>query len=138
MIVKGYCQIAREYQNKSKAEVIGNRIFIADGFFSRLKGLLGRKGLDEGEGLLLSPCSSIHCWGMRFPIDAIFLDKQYRVVAIHPNLKPGSMASHRQARYVLELKAGEASRHNIQIREQLVVATDNLKRGGVNYGKTLE
>jgi len=99
--------------------VIGDNIEMADNFFSRLKGLLGRSGLYESEGLLLSPCSSIHCFGMRFPIDAIFLDKQYRVVAIHPNMKPGAMASHRQARYVLELKAGEAERHNLEVGEQL-------------------
>lgn len=102
-------------------ELITDQIEVARGFFSRLRGLLGRKGLDEGEGLLLSPCSSIHCFGMRFPIDALFLDKQYRVVSIHPNMKPGSMASHHQARYVLELKAGEAERHKIEIGEQLSV-----------------
>jgi len=100
-------------------ELIAERIGLASGFFPRLRGLLGRKSLDEGEGLLLSPCSSIHCFGMRFPIDAIFLDKQYRVVAVHPDMKPGAMASHRQARYVLELKAGEAERHNLEVGEQL-------------------
>jgi len=115
MISAGYCQIARG----SQVEVIGKRIVIADGFLSRLKGLLGRNGLEEGEGLLLSPCSSIHCLGMKFTIDAIFLDKDFRVVSIHPDLKPGSMASNSKARYVLELKAGEAARYNIQIGEQL-------------------
>ena len=102
--------------------LITDRIKVAAGFFSRLRGLLGRKGLDEGEGLLLSPCSSIHCIGMRFSIDAIFLDKQYQVVDIFPDMKPGSMASRRQARYVLELKAGEAKRHKIEIGEQLYIA----------------
>ena len=99
--------------------LIADQVELAKKFLPRLRGLLGRKSLDEGEGLLLSPCSSIHCFGMRFPIDAIFLDKQYRVVAIHPNMKPGAMASHRQARYVLELKAGEAERHNLEVGEQL-------------------
>jgi len=102
-----------------KGIIIADHIEIAKRFLPRLRGLLGRKSLAEGEGLLLSPCSSIHCFGMRFPIDAIFLDKQYRVVAIHPNMKPGAMASHRQARYVLELKAGEAERHNLEVGEQL-------------------
>jgi len=101
--------------------LIADQVELAKKFLPRLRGLLGRKSLDEGEGLLLSPCSSIHCFGMRFPIDAIFLDKQYRVVAIHPNMKPGAMASHRQARYVLELKAGDAERHGIEIGEQLQV-----------------
>ena len=121
MIFKGYCQIAQESQTK----VIGNRIMVADGFLSRFKGLLGRTGLDEGEGLLISPCWSIHCIGMRFAIDAIFLDKQYRVVAIYPDLKPGAMASNRKARYVLELKAGEAARHDIQVGELLRIEPSN-------------
>lgn len=98
---------------------IADRIKIADKFWSRFRGLLGRPGLDEGEGLLISPCWSIHCLGMKFAIDAIFLDKDYRVVAIHPDMKPGGIASNRKARYVLELKAGEAERHKIHIGEQL-------------------
>ena len=117
MIAKVCCRIT----HKSNTEVIGNRIIVADGFFSRLKGLLGRKGLEEGEGLLLSPCASIHCLGMKFSIDAIFLDKEYRIVAIHPNMKPGSMASNRKARHVLELKAGEAARNNLTVGEQLKI-----------------
>ena len=100
---------------------IGYRIVIADKFWSRFRGLLGRSGLEEGEGLLISPCSSIHCFGMKFVIDAIFLDKDFRVVAIHSNLKPGAMASNRKARHVLELKAGEAAKHGIEIGEQLII-----------------
>lgn len=102
-----------------ESEPIGNQIEIADKFWPRFRGLLGRSGLNEGEGILLSPCSSIHCLGMKFSIDAIFLDKEYRVVAIHANMKPRAMASERKARHVLELKAGEAAKHNIQIGEQL-------------------
>jgi len=58
---------------------------------------------------------------MKFTIDAIFLDKDYRVVSIHPNLKPGKMASNRKARHVLELKAGEAAKHGIEVGEQLII-----------------
>lgn len=118
--------------------LIGNNIQIADSFLSRLRGLLGRSGLDEGEGLLISPCRSIHCLGMKFPIDAIFLDKDYRVVAIHPDLQPGAMACNRKARHVLEIKAGEAVRHNIQVGELLIITADDHGRGGVEYGQTLE
>lgn len=118
---KKYCQF---YHDDARG-LISNKIEVARGFFSRLRGLLGRKGLDKDEGLLLVPCSSIHCFGMRFSIDAIFLDKHYRVVAIHADMKPGTMASHRNARYVLELKAGEAKRHNIDTGEQLNVIFKN-------------
>lgn len=98
---------------------IADRIEIADNFWSRLRGLLGRDNLATSEGLIISPCSSIHCFGMKFAIDAIFLDKDYRVVAVCADMKPGAMASNRKARHVLELRAGEAARHNIQVGEQL-------------------
>ncbi len=117
MIKKRYCQV----YHADIRELIAERIEVANGFFTRFKGLLGRKGLQEGEGLLLSPCSSIHCFGMQFPIDTVFLDKKYKVVDVCANLNPGSMASHHQARYVLELKAGEAERNKIEIGEQLSV-----------------
>lgn len=103
----------------NRSTSLGDRIETADSFWARFRGLLGRSGLDEGEGLLISPCRSIHCFGMRFAIDAIFLDKDYRVVSIHPDMSPGAMASNRKARYVLELKAGEAERHHLEIGEQL-------------------
>lgn len=127
MIVNGCWRITQEF----KPEVIADRVVIADGFFQRLRGLLGRDGLEKGEGLLISPCSSIHCLGMKFAIDAIFLDNDYRVVAVYPDMKPGAMASERKASYVLELKAGEAVRHGIQIGEQLVItAGQKWEKGG--------
>jgi len=98
---------------------IGSRIKLADGFLVRLKGLLGRRGLSEGEGMLLSPCSSIHCFGMKFPIDVIFLDRNYNIVDLKRDMRPGSHASCKKARYVLELKAGEIEKHNLQIGQQL-------------------
>ena len=70
---------------------------------------------------MISPCRSIHCIGMKFAIDAIFLDKDYQVVSVHPNLKPGALASNRKAKCVLELKAGEAVRHDIKVGEQLII-----------------
>lgn len=100
---------------------LGDRIETANSFWTRFRGLLGRSGLEEGEGLLISPCWSIHCIGMKFAIDVIFLDRNYQVISVYPNLKPGAMASNRKARYVLELKAGEVARHNIQVGEQLTI-----------------
>lgn len=113
---------SRHYATISSKNInIGDRIAIADKFWDRFRGLLGRPGLEEGEGLLISPCWSIHCFGMKFAIDAIFLDEDFRVVSIHPDMKSGAMASNRKARCVLELKAGEAARHNIQVGEHLII-----------------
>jgi len=62
---------------------------VADGFFSRFLGLMGKKALPERQGLLLSPCNCIHMMFMRFPIDAVFLDQEYRIIKIIPHLVPG-------------------------------------------------
>src|ERR687887_277481 len=71
-----------------------------------MRGLLGRGGLERGEGLLLQPAGSIHTFFMRFPIDAVFLDRGLRVVGLAPELAPWRLAARRHAHSVLELAAG--------------------------------
>jgi len=116
--MKTYCAVSHGEERK----LIAERIEVALRFFPRLRGLLGRKNLKDGEGLLLWPCSAVHCFGMRFPIDTIFLDSRFRVVSIRENLMPGSHAAYSLANYVLELKSGEVMRHKIQYGEQLIIS----------------
>ncbi|NNG15021.1 MAG: DUF192 domain-containing protein [Gemmatimonadales bacterium] len=86
---------------------LGQRVGIADRWWSRLRGLLGRPPLEEGEGLLLVPCRSVHMLGMSFALDVAFLDSRGRVIALYHELQPGSRTRwHRPARYALELAAG--------------------------------
>src|SRR3954467_15710923 len=92
---------------------------VAERPLSRLRGLLGRSELPPGEGLLLRPSPSIHTWFMRFPIDALFLDRDLRVLAVRPEVRPWRMAGQRGARAVLELSAGEALRRDIRPGDQL-------------------
>jgi uncharacterized membrane protein (UPF0127 family) len=75
-----------------------------------MRGLLGRRGLPPGEGLLLHPAGSIHTFFMRFVIDAVFLDREQRVVRIASHLRPWRTAAGKDSRSVLELAAGEAAR----------------------------
>jgi len=97
------------------------RCTIADRPHSRLRGLLGRSELPAGEGLLLRPSPSIHTWFMRFPIDVLFLDRDLRVLAVRPQVRPWRMAGQKGARAVLELAAGEALRRNIGPGDQLML-----------------
>lgn len=79
-------------------------VYRADTFFKRFMGLMGRHETDYG--LFLNPCDSIHMFFMRFPIDAVFIDKAGRIVSIHNNLKPGQFAmGGKGAAAVLELPA---------------------------------
>lgn len=61
---------------------------VADNFFSRFLGLMGKAALPEKHGLLLSPCNSIHMMFMRFPIDAIYINSDFHIIKVTENLKP--------------------------------------------------
>ena len=92
---------------------------LADGPFRRMKGLIGRRGLPTGEGLLLRPAPAIHTAFMRFPIDAVFLDRDLRVLDIAARLAPWRLASKAGARSVLELSAGECDRCGVKVGHRL-------------------
>lgn len=79
------------------------RIFHARSFVARLFGLLGRRPLAAGEGLLLEPCSSVHTFGMRYPIDVVMLDGENRVLSTRSALAPARLAATPRTRRVLEL-----------------------------------
>jgi uncharacterized protein len=94
-------------RNVDRDAELGTRIGVADGWWSRSRGLLGRDALAPGEGLLLTPCRSIHMYGMRFPLDVAFLDREGTVVETYADLAPGRRTGwHRTARHALELPAG--------------------------------
>jgi len=97
------------------------RCLLAETPLTRLRGLLGRAGLERGEGLYLRPASSIHMWFMRFPIDAVFLDREDRVLRIVRELKPWRVSGCRGAKAVVELAAGESDRVGLREGERIVV-----------------
>jgi uncharacterized membrane protein (UPF0127 family) len=93
--------------NTGRNRELGTRIGLADGWLGRLRGMLARPAPTSGEGLLLTPCRSVHMYGMRFPLDIAFLDEDCSVVAAYRSLAPGSRTRwHRNAVYALELPAG--------------------------------
>ena len=107
--------------NATRGSVVCRRGLIADRSVTRMRGLLGRHGLPSGEGLLLTPGSSIHTAFMRFVIDAVMLDSELRVVKLVPHLRPWRTASARRARAVLELADGEIARRGLHVDDRLEV-----------------
>ena len=103
-------------------ETVCERCVVADTPWARLRGLLGRAGLRRDEGLLIRPANAIHTSFMRFPIDAVFLDRELVVVRVVPELRPWRVARRRGARAVLELAAGESRRRGIEPGDRLTVA----------------
>lgn len=96
---------------------------IADTPWTRVKGLLGRNFLNEGEGLLIVPCSSIHTIGMQFALDVVFLTRDYIVTDFVENIAPGkyyvSQKYHGKAHAALEMAGGAISEFGLQRGEQL-------------------
>lgn len=106
---------------KQDGSVVCPRCVVADSMWLRAKGLLGHRSLDEDEGILLAPAGSIHMFFMRFAIDAVFLDRDLRVLRIAADLRPWRMASKRGAKKVLELPAGRCERVGLREGEQLTL-----------------
>ena len=67
------------------------RVAVAVSMGARLRGLLGRRSLPAGEGLLIVRCGSIHTVGMRFAIDVVFLDRAWQVCRVHRDVRPGRL-----------------------------------------------
>lgn len=97
--------------NVDRSAELGARVEVADRYWTRLVGLLGRASLAEGEGLWIEPCNSVHMLFMRFPIDVVFTSAEGRVVGVRHGLLPWRMTwLVPGARAALELPAGVAAR----------------------------
>jgi uncharacterized membrane protein (UPF0127 family) len=98
------------------------RCMVAHRMWPRMRGLLGKRGLDSGEGLLIRPAPSIHTFFMRFPIDVVFLSRQGEVLKVAERVPPWRARSCRHSYAVLELAAGEAGRRGIAVGDRLDTA----------------
>jgi len=99
---------------------LGNAIRIADGFVLRLKGLLLMDSLAPGEGLWISPCNSIHSFGMRFVFDALFLGPGMQVVGRYERFRRNRISRVIwNARGVLELPAGTIERTGTEVGDEI-------------------
>jgi hypothetical protein len=95
---------AREAQTGAS---VAERLRLAHTHWTRLRGLLGTAALAPGDGLWIRPCRQVHMFGMRYPIDVVFLDDAYRVVGLVSDLRPWRVSPLvRSATSVLELPAG--------------------------------
>jgi len=93
---------------------------VADGMVGRIRGLLGRDGVDGA--FLLRPTRSVHTIGMRFPIDVAFCDKGLTVVAILCGVVPNRLTRPRlRARGVIEAEAGAFERWHLAPGDALVI-----------------
>ncbi|MHB1357079.1 MAG: DUF192 domain-containing protein [Anaerolineae bacterium] len=108
--------------NLTREQVLADNALLASTYWQRLFGLMGRKTLAPGEGLVIDPCSSVHTHWMRFAIDVIYVNKEHVVVGIDHNLRPWRLGRlYKRVQYVVELPAGRAHETDTQVGDQLIL-----------------
>ena len=88
--------------------------------FERVKGLLGKDGMDMDETLILNPCHAVHTFFMKFTIDVVFLNSHCQIIALYPDLKPyRATRIHLDATHTIELPAGAITQWNLKKGQHL-------------------
>jgi uncharacterized membrane protein (UPF0127 family) len=105
--------------NQTKGRVLADRADIADTSAKRRTGLLKHTGLAPGEGLWIAPCEGVHTFGMKFPIDVLFLNKKKKILKARPDMVRGRIAFSLLAHSVLELPAGTLAETGTVAGDQL-------------------
>lgn len=96
-------------------ELIISEVIEAGSFFSKLSGLITKKKLKDNQGFLIRDCNSIHTIGMRYGIDAVFLDRSNRVLKIYRDIKPFRVTPFIKGAFsVLETAAGTIKRTSLK------------------------
>lgn len=106
--------------NATRGCLLAERASLADGWWTRLRGLLGRSPLEEGEGLVIEPCRGVHMYGMTYPIDVAMIAEDGEVVAVYRELAPNTRTGlHSESRRVLELPAGTLAETGTRVGDQV-------------------
>jgi uncharacterized membrane protein (UPF0127 family) len=105
----------------AQGTILCERCEVPAGSFARMRGLLGRDGLEPGTGMLIDASPSVHMFFMRFPIDVVFLDRDRTVVGVRHALRPWHVAGARRAVAALELPAGAAAAAGVEEGDVLVL-----------------
>lgn len=112
--------------NTTRDQVLADNARRARSYWKRLIGLMGRKALAPGEGLIIDPCSMVHTHWMRFAIDVIYVNKEDVIVGIDHALRPWHIGHfYRKVQYVVELPAGTAHETGAQVGDRLIL--ENLE-----------
>ena len=105
--------------NQTKGQMLADRADIANTSATRRTGLLKHTELKPGEGLWIAPCEGVHTFGMKFPIDVLFLSKKKQVLKARPDMVKGRIAFSLRAHSVLELPAGTLAQTGTVAGDQL-------------------
>jgi uncharacterized membrane protein (UPF0127 family) len=107
--------------NTTRGTTVGRNIRVARSLWARGRGLMGVGELPDDSGLVIDPCSSIHMFFMRVPLDVIYLNRDDVVVRVQRNIRPWRVGPlhTRGAKYVIELPVGTIDRSQTDVGDQL-------------------
>lgn len=106
----------------NNSTILTENCFVANTFFSRLKGLQFQKEFNEKDGLFLKKCSMVHTFFMFMRIDVIFLDKDYNIIHLKQGMKPWKISRYYPtARYILELPHKTIKKTKTKMNDKLKV-----------------
>jgi uncharacterized protein len=108
-----------ELVNLDRGVTIAARICLAGTSAARRKGLLGVSQMNSDTGLWICPCEAVHTFGMKIPIDAMFLDRSHRVRKISRDVKKNRIAFCFSAHSVVELPAGRLAATGTELNDRL-------------------
>jgi len=111
--------------NKTRERFVATHATVADGYFSRLVGLLGttRRWARPGKGLWIVPSHGVHTIGMMYALDLIFLDRDHKVVDVEEHVRPFRISKVSfKAESVLELPAHTVFRTETRVGDQLEIS----------------
>lgn len=112
--------------NLSRTKLLCSQAKFAKHFFNRLIGLLGKKEIPEGEGLIIYPCNMVHSLGMRMSIDVLFLNKANEVVYWMDRMPPNKISPCvKTASYVIELPAGLIAQTGTELGDKFLCKAVN-------------
>ena len=130
--------------NKTRESFLALNLMPADTHLSRLKGLLGTLRLKSDEGIWISPSQGIHTIGVRFAIDLVYLDANYRVIETLESFGTFRIGPLRMnCASVLELPTRTIYCSQTQVGDQLVICSpeeieQHLKASDVNENEKLQ
>ncbi len=112
--------------------VIADKCNVAERFWERAVGLIGRKEFRSGEGMFFPQCNNIHMWFMRLPIDVVFLKEsrsvdgrsQWWVTSVRKAIKPWRIlpVMDIRANDTLELPSGTIEKWSIQAGDEMCLS----------------
>ena len=117
--------------NRTRSAYLATELDIARTHWSRFCGLMARdpQHFRAGQGLWITPCKGVHTWGMRFPIDVLYLDREKVVVHLEQSLRPWRFAPvRRKAASVLELPGKTVSMTGTSVGDHIEIALGQVEK----------